>query len=171
MNDIPHDLTGFDHARPPGLGRHTNATFEKVTLAATEDGFGHAEPRWWVVGHGPVVRHGDDQGILGDPQFLELRHDFADEGVNIALQAILQDAARHRTLLRVGEKTRQVGPVGDIKGFTGFGIALDKFQGTSLGFGVNLQVVFVAIVAPLAGLLTLFALGNLHPSFGHEGVV
>lgn len=49
--------------------------------------------RWRVVRHGPVVGHGDDQGILSAAEFLEISHQHPDERINVTLQAVLQDAA------------------------------------------------------------------------------
>ena len=42
--------------------------------------------------HWSVVGHGDDQSVLGNSELLELRHNLANEGVDVALQAILQNA-------------------------------------------------------------------------------
>ena len=151
VNDVADQLSGLDHARPPGEGRHADAAFKEVALAAPKDGLGHTESRRRVVRHRTVVGHGDDQGVLGDAEFLELVHHLADERIDVALQAVLQDAARRRAFLRVGDETRQVRPVGDVEGLAGLGIPLDEFQGAPLGLGVDLHVVFVASCRPTGG--------------------
>ena len=118
-----------------------------------------------------VVGHGDDQGVLGDAELLELGHHLADEWVDVALQAILQNAPRCRAFLRVGDEARQIRPVGDVEGLARLGVPLDEFQGAPLRLGINLQIVLMAVVAPLAGLSAFLALGNLDPALGDKGVV
>ena len=86
----PTKLARLDDAGPPGLGRHAHAALEEVALAAAEDRLGHAESRRRVVGHRAIVGHADEQRVLGDAEFLELRHHFPDEGIDVALQAVLQ---------------------------------------------------------------------------------
>ena len=90
-------------------------------------------------------------------KFFELVHHLPYKRIDVTLQAVLQDATRCRTFFRVRDETRQIRPVGDVKGLASFGIPFNEFQCTLLGLGIDLQVVIVAVVSPLAGLFTLLA--------------
>ncbi len=121
--------------------------------------------------HGAVVSHADEECVFGNAQLFEFVHDPADKGIDVSLQAVLQYTSRCREFLGVWDETRQVRPVGDVKRLAGLGVSLDELQRAPLGLGVDLHIVLVAVVAPLARLAAFCALGHLHPALGDECIV
>ena len=91
-----------------------------VILNSDEDCFGKTATRRWVVSHGAVVGHADQEGILGNAQLLELRHEFADEWIDVTLQSILEQTARSRDLLLRRHERCHHRPVSDVERFVCF---------------------------------------------------
>ena len=87
VDDVAHDLTFFDHTRPPGEGRRPHTALGEVALAAAVDHGQHAPARRGAVHHRSVVGHGDEQRVLRDAQLLQLVHDLADESVELGERA------------------------------------------------------------------------------------
>ena len=123
------------------------------------------------MGHWPVVSHHDQQGVFRDAEFFEFVHHLADEGIDVPLQAILQEASCLGDFFDRRHERGHHGPIGHVKGLARFGLAFDEFQRSLLGFRIELHVVIVGVVAPLTDLSALFALGDLDPCFGDERVV
>ena len=96
VDDVADELTFLNDAGPPGLGRYPDTAFQKIALAAAKDRLSKTATRRRVVGHGAVVRHANQQRVLGNAQFLELRHQLADKRIDVALKSVLQQAPRMR---------------------------------------------------------------------------
>ena len=54
--------------------------------------------------HRSVVGHADNDRILRDAELLQFGHDLPNEWIDVALEAILQDAPRRRNLLGMGDE-------------------------------------------------------------------
>ena len=81
-DDVANNLVGINHAGPPGESGHANTTFVEVAFTAAEGAVAVEEEGAVSVGRlGAVVAGENDEGVLGEPVFLQRGHDLANDPV------------------------------------------------------------------------------------------
>ena len=99
------------------------------------------------------------------PSSLSFVHHLAHERIDVALQAVLQEAPRDRDILRaIWEEARHHRPVGDVERLAGLGVALDEIERPLLGFGIDRLIGLVGVVPPLPRLVRPSCLRRSAPS-------
>ena len=158
VDDVADHLARLDHSRPPGLSGNAHAAFEEVTLASTERPITQSGPRRRIVCHGTVVGHCDDQGVLGDTELTQKRHQLTGGWIEVLVIRLTHEPALRSRLRNIRNETGEQRPPGDVERFARLGVRTNERKCSPLGFRVERLVAFVCNPAPLSRLLTLLAL-------------
>ena len=71
VDDVTDQLSFLDGTWPPGECGNAHTTLGEVALATSKHQFRHSPSCRWVVDHGAIVGHRDEECVLRDLQILQ----------------------------------------------------------------------------------------------------